>query len=590
MHDLLVKNGTLIDGTGRQSRPAEIAVKDGLIVKVEEKITENAKHTINADGAIVTPGFVDIHTHYDGQATWDDALEPSSSHGVTTVVMGNCGVGFAPLKRGTENELIELMEGVEDIPGTALHEGIDFTWETFPEYLDALDSKRWSMDVATQLPHGALRVFTMGQRGTNNEPANESDVKAMAKAAAEAMEAGALGFSSSRILGHMSLGGQPVPGTFAHEDELFAIAEAMTPYGTVFEVVPGGSTGRGGLGVPEEWKETGWQEKILKQELIWMNRLSVECKLPVTYFLIEYLENPNAWRDAFSFTSQANSNGARLRPQVGTRPAGAVLSWQTYHPFARRPTYLKIADLPWEQQYRELCKTEIRAAILAERDLESLSHTTNENLHTLIQMYPDRVFILDYPVNYEQPTEQSLAGLSKASGNSVESLFYDNLMKNEGNSALILLANYLGGNSDSFYTMLSDPHSVIGLADAGAHCKFICDASCTSWLLTHWARDRATERLSLEYAIKKHTSDCAELYGLSDRGTLEVGKRADLNVIDFDNLKIDPPYLVHDLPAGGARFLQKAHGYMATIVNGTVTREQDEDTSERPGRLIRGRR
>ncbi|MDE0511952.1 MAG: amidohydrolase family protein [Gammaproteobacteria bacterium] len=590
MYDLLIKNGVIIDGTGNPKRDGAIAVKDGLIVKIDEKITGSAKRVIDANGAIIAPGFIDIHTHYDGQATWDDALEPSSCHGVTTVVMGNCGVGFAPLKRGTENALIELMEGVEDIPGTALHEGIDFTWETFPEYLDALDSKQWSMDVATQVPHGALRVFIMGERGINNEPANENDVKAMAKSATEAMEAGALGFSSSRILGHMSLSGQPVPGTFAHEDELFAIAKAMKPFGTVFEVVPGGSTGRGGLGPPEGWEEAGWQEEILNQELIWMNRLSVDCKLPVTFFLIEYLENPNAWREAFSFTSKANSHGARLYPQVGTRPAGAMLSWQTYHPFIRRPTYLKIADLPWPQRYRELCKPQIRAAILAEKDLSSLSHITNDNLHKLIQMYPDRVFILDSPVNYEQPTEQSIAGLAKSTGQSIEALFYDNLMKNEGCSVLILLVNYLGGNSDSFYTMLSDPNSVIGLADAGAHCRFICDASCTTWLLTHWTRDRVAKQLPLEYAVKKHTSDCAELYGLSDRGTLEIGKKADLNVIDFNNLTIDQPYLVHDLPAGGARYLQKAHGYIATIVNGTVTREQDEDTGERPGRLVRYRR
>ncbi len=583
MHDLVIKNASLVDGTGSPAHLTDLAISNGTIVDVSPSIAERSGKTLDAEGKLVMPGFIDIHTHYDGQATWDDALEPSSSHGVTTIVMGNCGVGFAPVTRGQEDELIELMEGVEDIPGTALHEGIDFVWETFPEYMDVLGQKRWSMDVATQLPHGPLRVYVMGERGIENEAATTEDVTAMRQATVEAMEAGALGFSSSRILGHMSMSGKPVPGTFAHEDELFAIAQAMEPFKTVFEVVPGGSTGRGGL-------ETSWSEEALSAELDWMGRLSKECGLPVTYFMIEYLENPDAWREAFEITAKANHSGSRLYPQVGTRPAGALLSWQTSHPFIGRPTYVQLADLPWEQRLQALHKPEVRDAIVNEKDLPPVSELINDRIHLMVPQFLDRVFLIESEVDYEQPTEQSVAEIAKRSNESADEIMYDHLLTNGGTGTIIMLPNYLGGNSDSFQAMLVDPNSVIGLADAGAHCGFICDASCSTWLLSHWARDRKRGTLPLEYAIKKHTSDNADLYGLSDRGVLAVGKRADINVVDFDNLTIDPPHLVHDLPAGGPRFLQAARGYRATIVDGVLVREHDQDTGARPGRLVRGRR
>lgn len=583
MHDLVIRNALLVDGSGSAAHPADIAISEGVIADIAPSISERASESLDAEGMLVMPGFIDIHTHYDGQVTWDDALEPSSSHGVTTIVMGNCGVGFAPVKRGQEGELIELMEGVEDIPGTALHEGIDFVWESFPEYMDLLSQKRWSMDVATQLPHGPLRVYVMGKRGIENEAATDEDVAAMKQATAEAMEAGALGFSSSRILGHMSMSGKPVPGTFAHEDELFAIAQAMVPYKTVFEVVPGGSTGRGG-------QETSWSEEALSTELEWMGRLSKECGLPVTYFMIEYLENPNAWREAFEFTANANQTGSRLYPQVGTRPAGALLSWRTSHPFVRRPTYVKLSNLPWEQRLEALRKQEVRDAIVNEKNLQPVSELINDRVHLMVPQFLDRVFLIASQVDYEQPTEQSVAGIANRSNKNADEVMYDHLLTNEGTGTIIMLPNYLGGNSDSFHSMLVDPNSVIGLADAGAHCGFICDASCSTWLLSHWARDRKRGTLPLEYAIKKHTSDNAGLYGLSDRGVLAVGKRADINVVDFDNLTIDPPHLVHDLPAGGPRFLQSARGYRATIVDGILVRENDQDTGARPGRLVRGRR
>ena len=583
MHDLVIKNASLVDGTGSPARLAEIAVRDGIIVDIAPTISERSAVRLDAEGMLVMPGFIDIHTHYDGQVTWDSALEPSSSHGVTTIVMGNCGVGFAPVKPGQEDELIELMEGVEDIPGTALHEGIDFVWESFPEYMDVLSQKSWTMDIATQLPHGPLRVYVMGERGIDNEAATADDVAEMKQATVEAMRAGALGFSSSRILGHMSMSGKPVPGTFAHEDELFAIAQAMSPYKTVFEVVPGGSTGRGG-------QETSWNEESLATELEWMGRLSRECELPVTYFMIEYLENPNAWREAFDLTAKANQSGSKLYAQVGTRPAGALLNWQTSHPFSRRPTYVSLSELPWNQRIEALRKPEIRDAVVNEKDLPPVSELINDRMHLMVHQFLDRVFLIESQVDYEQPTEQSVAEIAKRSGKRADEIMYDHLLQNGGTGTIIMLPNYLGGNSDSFYSMLTNSNSVIGLADAGAHCGFICDASCSTWLLTHWARDRERGTLPLEYAIKKHTADNASLYGLLDRGVLSVGKRADINVVDHQNLRIDPPHLVHDLPAGGPRFLQAARGYRATIVQGTVVRENDQDTGARPGRLVKGRR
>lgn len=583
MHNTVIRNCLLVDGTGGERREADIAIKDGIIVGVASSIDEPAEQVIDAEGMMVMPGFVDIHTHYDGQATWDDLLDPSASHGVTTVVMGNCGVGFAPVKRGTEDTLIELMEGVEDIPGTALYEGIEFRWETFPEYLDVLDECRWSMDVATQLPHGALRVFVMGDRGVNNEPANEADVAAMAQATAEAMEAGALGFSSSRILGHMSLNGMPVPGTFAHEDELFAIGRAMTPFQTVFEVVPGGIFSGGGDN-PQNWKEQPFDT-----ELNWMNRLSLECNLPVTYFMVESMNDRDIWKGALEASNQANKAGAKVHPQVRTRAAGALLTWRLSHPFMRRPTFVKLEELPWEEQLQELRKPEVRNAILSEDDLPALSAAVNHNMHLIAKRVFDRTFLIHDSVSYEQPMQQSVAEIAKRTGRSSDEVIYDHLLGNDGTATAIMLPNYAGDN-DSFHTMLSDPNTVVGLADGGAHCGAICDASCTTYLLTHWARDRQRGRLPLDMVVKKHTADNAALYGLSDRGTLEVGKRADLNIVDFDNLKIDPPRLVHDLPAGGPRFLQDAHGYRLTMVDGVVVRENDKDTGARPGRLVRGRR
>ena len=573
MHDLLIKSGSVVDGTGSAARHADIAIDDGLITAIEESITAPARRTIDAAGAIVAPGFVDVHTHYDGQATWDDCLDPSASHGTTTVVTGNCGVGFAPVRPGEQDGLIQLMEGVEDIPGTALHEGIDWNWESFPEYLDLLDSKRWSMDVGAQIAHGALRGYVMGDRGVRNEAATADDIFEMAKLTTEALDAGALGFTTSRILGHQSINGDPVPGTFATEDEVFAIGRAMQPSGAVFELVPGGSVGQAGLAL-------GSNEAHLESELDWMNRLSRETGLPITFLIVEFVEDPDTWRRVMEYVAQANAKGARLYPQTASRPAGVLLSWQSNHLFQRRPSYLRLADLPLRQRLDALRRPEVRAAILGEENAPPLSDSINDAMHLLIGQNIENVFPLGNPVNYEPKPETSVAADARRKGIDVEAHMYDLMMAEDGQAILIMPSlNFARGNCDAIHDLMADENSIIGLADGGAHCQLICDASSTTHLLTYWARDRQGPRLPLEYLVKKQCADTAALYGLSDRGLLAPGKRADINVIDFDNLSLGLPYAVNDLPAGGLRFLQPASGYIATLVKGEVTREQDEDTA-----------
>jgi N-acyl-D-aspartate/D-glutamate deacylase len=584
MHDLLIRRGSIVDGTGRAAYEADVAVDSGRITAIDQGLAPKATRVIDARGAIVTPGFVDIHTHYDGQATWDAVLEPSASHGVTTVIAGNCGVGFAPVRPGAQSELVELMEGVEDIPGIALYEGIEWSWETFPQYLDLLATKRWSMDVGTHVPHGAVRAYVMGEHGIRNEASNAADIAQMAAITRDAIAAGALGFSTSRILGHQSIRGLPVPGTFASEDEVFAIGEAMAASGSVFELVPGGSVGQGGM-------RLGANEAQLDAELDWMARLSRRTRLPITFLVVEFQENPDAWKHVLRFVAVANANGARLYPQTAARPGGLLLGFQSNHLFQRRPTYLEFAALPLTERIAQLRRPEVRAAILAERDLPPLSASINDALHIIIGQSLEDIFPLGDPVDYEPPLDTAVAAQARRDGVEPQARIYDLMLENDGRAMLLLpTLNFARRNQDALYGMLSDPNTVVGLGDGGAHCNLICDASSTTYLLTHWVRDRRGPRLTLEHAIKKQCADNADLYGLSDRGRLELGKRADINVIDFDRLELGQPYLTNDLPAGGTRFLQRARGYRATIVAGDVTREADCDTGARPGRLLRGRR
>jgi N-acyl-D-aspartate/D-glutamate deacylase len=578
--DLKITGGRIVDGSGSAPFDGEVAVKDGRIAVVGPgPIDGEAAETIDARGLIVTPGFVDIHTHYDGQVTWDPVLEPSSGHGVTTVVMGNCGVGFAPVAQGTEKWLIELMEGVEDIPGTALSEGIAWEWQSFPDYLDALDGRQLAVDVGAQVAHGPVRAFAMGERGAANQPATPEDIHKMAALVREAVEAGALGFSTSRTIVHRALDGQPVPGTFAAEDELFALGQAMADGGrAVFELAPAGAAGED-LVAP-------------KSEIDWMCRLAGRIGMPVSFALEQVDAAPDLWKEMMDRSIEATERGAPVYPQVAARPFGMLLGFPGRHAFAARPTYRELkARCSWEELVDELRKPEVKARILSEEDLPT--HGPFLASHDAPMAMPlNRVFPLGDPVDYEPTPERTVAALAEAAGVDPAEQLYDLMLQNDGGHLLMVpFFNYSYGNHDAIREMLLHPAGVSGLGDGGAHCFLICDASVPTFMLTHWARDRQRgPGLPLEYVVKKQTYDTAQLYGLGDRGRLAEGWKADINVIDFDRLNLGMPYMAHDLPAGGARLLQGAAGYVATVVSGQVTRRGGIDTGARPGRLVRGAR
>ena len=578
MYDLKITGGTIVDGTGADRFDGDVAVKDGVIVAVAHGALDGeAAETVDATGMLVTPGFVDVHTHYDGQATWDPILEPSSGHGVTTVVAGNCGVGFAPVRPGSEQWLIGLMEGVEDIPGTALSEGMDWSWETFPEYLDALDRRAFAIDIGVQVSHGAVRAYSMGERGAANEPATAEDISAMAVIVREAVEAGALGFSTSRTMGHRAMDGRPVPGTFAAEDELFALGRAMADGGrAVFELAPMGAAG----------------EDIVapKTEIDWMCRLADAIGMPVSFALEQVQAAPDLWRELMDESIRATDAGAPVYPQVAARPFGMLLGFPSRHAFTRRPTYRALRDsLPREELSAALAKPDVRAAILSERDVPADPTALFEGLGALMLASLDRIYALGDPPDYEPTSDRTIAALAAADGVDPVEKLYDVMLEHDAQHLLMLpFFNYVDRNHDAIREMLLHPAGVSGLSDGGAHCFLICDASIPTFMLTHWARDRYRgEQLPLEYVVKKQTTDTAALFGLGDRGAIEVGKKADFNVIDFEQLTLHMPRMAYDLPAGGARLLQGASGYVATIVSGQVTRRNGVDTGARPGALIR---
>jgi N-acyl-D-aspartate/D-glutamate deacylase len=581
MYDVKITNGIVVDGTGDTRFVGDVAVKDGAIVEVSRSpLPGEAAETIDATGLLVTPGFVDVHTHYDGQATWDPLLEPSSGHGVTTVVAGNCGVGFAPVRPGDEKWLISLMEGVEDIPGTALTEGIDWSWETFPEYLDALDRRRFGIDVGVQVSHGAVRAYAMGERGAANEPATPEEIAAMAAIVQDAVEAGALGFSTSRTLGHRAMDGRPVPGTFAAEDELFALGGAMRRAGGgVFELAPLGASG----------------EDLLapQQEMAWMRRLSEALDLPVSFTLLQIDAAPDAWRGLMDESLRAHDDGAQVVPQVAARPFGMLLGFPTRHGFSGRPTYRELAArLSPEELLVELARPAVRAQILAEPDVEPDPTVLFDGMFQLVQASLDRLYALGDPPVYEPTPDRTVAAMAAEAGVEPITMLYDVMLEHGAQHLLMLpFFNYAERNHDAIREMLLHPAAVSGLSDGGAHCGLICDASIPTFMLTHWARDRTRgDTLPLEYLVKKQTSDTAALFGLGDRGVLAPGKKADVNVVDFEHLSLSMPRLAHDLPAGGGRLLQDADGYVATMVGGEVTRRHGLDTGARPGRLVRGPR
>ncbi|MBC8365612.1 MAG: amidohydrolase family protein [Actinobacteria bacterium] len=576
MYDLKISGGTIVDGTGADRFVGDVATKDGVIVAVGPSAPGDAARTIDATGLVVTPGFVDCHTHYDGQVTWDDELNPSAGHGVTTVVMGNCGVGFAPVHPGQEEWLIQLMEGVEDIPGAALSEGITWGWESFPEYLDVLDKRHLGIDVGTQVPHGAVRTYVMGERGSRNEPATPEDIDAMGRIVEEAIEAGALGVSTSRVLGHRAMDGEQVPGTFAAEDELFGIGRALQRQGRgVFELAPAGADGQDLLNA--------------RREVDWMRRLSIEVDAPVTFAMLQVDAEPDLWREIMAESLAAIDEGAQLHPQVAARPFGILVGFQTHHPFGLRPSYRAIADLPIGERIEFLRRPEVRSQILAEDDVEPGTELF-AGMPALIRKALHKLYVLGDPPDYEPTVERSVAHLAQRSGIGPLEAVYDTLCEQEGEALLMLpVFNYTDGDHEAIREQLTHPTSVSGLSDGGAHCGMICDASIPTYLLTHWVRDRHRgARLPLEWVVRKQTRDTAQLFGLTDRGELTIGMKADLNVIDLDGLTLRSPRMAHDLPAGGRRLLQEAVGYRHTIVSGEETRRDGVDTGARPGRLVRG--
>jgi N-acyl-D-amino-acid deacylase len=565
MHDLVIRGGTIVDGSGAPARTGDVAI-DGTRIGTVGGAASRGRREIDARGLVVAPGWVDIHTHYDGQVTWDPYLTPSSWHGVTTVVMGNCGVGFAPARPDRHEWLIGLMEGVEDIPGPSLAAGIRWSWESFPEYLEALARMPRALDVGVHVAHGAVRAYVMGERGARNEPAAPADIAGMAAIVREAVAAGAFGFSTSRTMLHRAVDGEPVPGTYASEDELLGIGRALGDLGRgVFELASDLA--------PEE------------AELAWMERLAAETGRPVSFVLLQNDADPTQWRRLLAATERAAARGARVVGQVAARPTGLLMGFQSSaHPFTAHRTYRELARLPIDERLRALRDPEIRRRMLAEEVV------FDDPLAAFVCTAFHKLFPLGDPPNYEPRPEESVAAMAAREGTTPAAVAYDLLLGRDGRELLYLpILNYANFDFEPIREMLLHPHTVLSLGDGGAHCGLICDASVPTFLLTHWVRDRRRgERLPLEYAVHRQTRHTAALYGLDDRGLLAPGMVADVNVIDLDALALGPPELVWDLPANGRRLVQKATGYRCTVKSGAIVFEDGVATGARPGAVLRG--
>ena len=561
---LVIRNGLILDGTGAAPREADIAIAGERILAIG-RIPDRGAEEIDARGLIVTPGFVDPHTHYDAQVTWSEEITPSSALGVTTVLIGNCGVGFAPCAPENRARLVELMEGVEDIPEPVLTEGLPWNWTSFPDYLDSLAARRFDLDVATQVPHAALRVHVMGNRAVAREPATAADSAEMARLAAEGIVAGALGFSTSRTLNHRTLAGESIPTLTAEEAELATIAAAV------------GATGRGWLQVISDFGAE------LESEFALLRRLAAGSGRPLTMTILERDSKPAEWRVLLDKIAAANAEGLTLTGQVLSRPTGVLLGFElSQHPFVDCPSFRPLAALPFPRRLAALRDPALRAQLLSELAQQEQSFRLR---------HWDRIFPLGDPPEYEPPVERSIGAEARRLGMDPAALAYDRMTAAEGPTILYRpLSNYAAGNLDTVRAMLAHPNTLLGLGDGGAHVGVLCDASAPTFAITHWTRDRASGRFPLEWMIRRLTQDNARAIGLHDRGTLAPGLRADLNLIDYDRLRIHAPRVVYDLPAGGRRLMQGAEGYRATIVAGAVVRRDGVATGARPGRLVRGSR
>lgn len=571
MHDLVIRDALVVDGSGAPAFAGDVAVDGNSITAVGGKLGRGRRE-IDAGDRLLAPGWVDVHTHYDGQATWDPLLTPSCWHGVTTAVMGNCGVGFAPVAPSRRDWLIGLMEGVEDIPGSALAEGIAWAWESFPEYLDALARTPRALDIAAQVPHGAVRAYVMGERAVTDAVARDDERAAMARIVGEAISAGAVGFSTSRTVLHRAVDGELVPGTEADATELLDIARAMGAHGGgVFEVASD---------LAPESAELGWMDRIID-----------DTGCAVTYACIQNDEDPLQWR---RLLDHAARRGGGMYPQVAIRPPGVLMCLEGTHPFTGRPAYLELAHLPLAERVVRLRDPAVRARILAEAGphparLLRLLFMEGKAMRSSIRDY-DRVFVLGDPPEYEPEAARSVSAIAAARGISPEEAAYDLLLADAGKAFLYSpLFNYNAGNYDVAREMMLHPSSVLGISDGGAHCGIICDAGAPTYLLAHFVRDRTRgPRIGLEQAVRMQTFETARLYGFDDRGLVAPGKRADLNLIDLDALAMPLPRMVYDLPAAGQRLVQHAHGYALTLLAGEITFEQGESTGALPGRLVRG--
>jgi N-acyl-D-amino-acid deacylase len=561
MHELVIRGGNIVDGTGAPSFTGDIAIDGGVIAAVGV-VDEAGEREVDAAGLAIMPGWVDIHTHYDGQVTWDPEVTPSSWHGVTTVVMGNCGVGFAPVRPDGRDFLIELMESVEDIPGTALHEGMDWQWESFPEYLDALDSKERVLDIAAQVPHAALRAYVMGERA--HDDATDDEIAEMARLTQQALEAGAVGFSTSRTMLHRSRHGL-IPGTRAPIDELMAIGDAVGEAGHgVFQLIDDGSP----IGEVGEY----------------MAEIARRSGATVTYSLAQSGQDPLAYRAALEGAAQAQAAGLNVVPQVACRPTGMMFGLQSsLHPFITHPTYRRLSGLPLADRVAELRTPETRAALLAEEP------QTGSPVAKFLMSRWDRIFPLGDPPDYEPAPETSVASVAEREGRIPEEVALDWMLERDGAGFLFApLASYEDTNLEAVREMMLHPNAVLGLSDGGAHCGLICDVSMPTTLLTHWLRDRTRgEVVPIEQLVRLQTGRTAEVYGFDDRGTLEVGKRADINLVDLDALTLHAPEMIFDLPAQGRRLVQRVDGYRATFVAGVQTYADGAHTGATPGRLVR---
>jgi N-acyl-D-aspartate/D-glutamate deacylase len=570
-YDLVVRGGLVADGSGGRPFEADVGVTQGRVAAIG-KLRDAGAEEIDARGQLVTPGFVDIHTHYDGQATWDERMQPSSLHGVTTAVMGNCGVGFAPCKPDDHDRLVRLMEGVEDIPFPVLSEGLPWTWESFPDYLSTLEKRRFDIDLGTQIPHAALRVFVMGARGANREPATPSDVAVMAAIAETAADAGALGFSSSRTLNHRTSDGQRTPTLTASEDELTGIALGLAR--------AGGGAGKGVLQFVSDFTDTDGEFAMLR-------RIVERSGRPLSFSLVQSARDPGQYKRLLEHLSEATASGLPMKGQVCGRPVGVLFGFElTLNPFTHHPTYREMAGSPLAQRVGRLREPAVRARLLAETTTATYGFVSR-----MPSLWP-AMFLMGEEPDYEQPCERSIAAIAAIRGVRPEEVALDHMLSNEGRGMLYLpFLNYVDGSLDVAHTMLTHPDTVLGLSDGGAHVGTICDGSFPTSNLTHWTRDRTRgPKLSLQRMIHMQTRKTAQAVGLLDRGLIAPGYRADINVIDYDELRLLPPEVAYDLPAGGRRLLQRARGYVATIVAGEVTYRRGEPTGALPGRLLRGAR